>query len=184
MSRFEFERFGAVDQDAAQALAKSFDVTPLHLRIMFASMGWSNLIGHAEFADKALARILRTVDRQTGEESIPTERGVRQAIRRAEQMGLISHGSDHRCLRAPSWFDKAGGIGGRSCARHGIKPVRRARETPAPERSVPVVAAKPERSVPVTGTERSGRKPLTCDGATSLSDSPLSTATTDQQGVA
>ena len=122
MTGFSFEAYGAVDQLAARRLARDPDTGPLLLRVMFAAIGWSNLIGHAEFASGGLAMVLQSSDPQTGEMSMPNRGQVNTAIRRAEASGLVADGSSRFCLVTADWWEKAGGKGGRSCGHHNIRP--------------------------------------------------------------
>jgi hypothetical protein len=122
-----FDEWGGVDQLEARRMARDFETGSMSLRIMFAAIGWSNLIGHAEFASGGLPTVLQTSDPQKGGLSIPTERGVNKALAEAAARGLISTESNVRCLVAPHWWVKAGGTGGRTCAEHRIRSPRRRR---------------------------------------------------------
>lgn len=172
MSReVSFTEWGSVDQVHARQMARDPDVKPLWLRVMFASMGWSNLIGHAEFARSGLAVVLQSNDPQTGVLSIPSDSQVDTAIRTAKTKGLVDPDSTRRCLVAPEWWDKAGGKGTRTCAEHAIYP-RRDRHKKANRHRNGVtptqILCQPD--------------PLTCDDDTPSYDSALSQQpTTDQQ---
>ncbi len=122
-----FDEWGGVDQLEARRMARGPETGPMSLRIMFAAIGWSNLIGHAEFAPGGLAMVLQTSDPQRGGLTIPTERGVNKALHEAADRGLILPDSNVRCLVAPNWWVKAGGTGGRTCVEHRIRPARRRR---------------------------------------------------------
>lgn len=120
-----FTEWGGVDQHALRRMARDPEVKPLHFRIQYAAMGWSNLIGHAEFAPGGLAMILQSSDPRTGEMSMPGRQQIANAIRRARDMQLVGDGSNYRCLVAPDWWEKAGGHGGKTCGYHGIRGIRR-----------------------------------------------------------
>ncbi len=97
------------------------DTGPLFVRVMFAALGWSNLIGHAEFpAPGGLAILLQSSDPRTGELSIPNHNQVNTAIRRAEAAGLVAEGSSLVSPLTAAWWEKAGGKGGRTCGHHRI----------------------------------------------------------------
>lgn len=164
---FHFDQYGAVDQVHARQMARDPDVKPLYLRVMFAAIGWSNLIGHAEFAQSGLAVVLQTNDPRTGELSIPSARQVNAAIERAREMTLVSDTSSRFCLVAPPWWHKAGGKGGRSCTYHGIKS-RAYRDKRSPD-----ISGDRDKRGPALGQEKSRPKPLTCGNTKPLYDSVL-----------
>lgn len=175
MKGIHFDEWGGVDQLAARRLARDPEVKPLYLRLMFAAVGWSNLIGHAEFAPGGLAMVLQSADPRTGEMSMPNRNQINTAIKRARGMGLLEEGSTFRCLVAPIWWEKSGGTGGRTCAHHGIG-LRRSRH----RRGVTAHAKRHTRSVTATHQECHG-EPLTSTNAQPLYDSVLcsSPATTE-----
>jgi hypothetical protein len=144
-NKIPFEQFVSIDQHYARLLARDPDVKPLYLRVMFAAIGWSNLIGHAEFAAGGLATILQSSDPRTGELSIPNRSQTNAAIRRAEAMNLISAGSSRYCLLAPTWWAKSGGNGGKTCNHHGIYSRRRRHK-----KSVDSTSERHKRSVDPT----------------------------------
>jgi len=170
-----FEEWGGVDQQQARHMARDPDVKPLYLRVMFAAIGWSNLIGHAEFAASGLALVLQSSDPRTGEISIPCRRQVNAAIDRARDMGLVSEGSSRFCLLAPSWWEKAGGTGGKSCTHHGIQPRSRR------DKRSPANPAKRDRRSPAPGQEKSRDDALTSADVHVLYDSDLSQPTAKPQ---
>lgn len=120
-----FTEWGGVDQHAARRLARDPELKPLHYRVMFAALGWSNLIGHAEFAPGGLAMVLQSSDPRTGALKVPSSQQVTNAIRRARDLGLVGEKSSYFCLVAPEWWEKAGGHGGKTCGYHRIRGTRR-----------------------------------------------------------
>jgi hypothetical protein len=112
--------YGAVNQEAARALASSEEVRPLAWRVQWAAVGWSNRVGHACFAAGALAEILCSVDKETGEVKKPTPQGVYKAIRAAVAAGVISEESRARCLVLPRALWQKGGKGNSSCSEHDV----------------------------------------------------------------
>jgi hypothetical protein len=139
-----FDEWGGVDQHAARMMARDPEARPLRVRVMFAAIGWSNLIGHAEFAAGGLALVLQSSDPRTGEISIPGRGQVNKAIREAEDAGYVGAGSSRHCLRAPDWWDKAGGKGGKTCIFHGIRS-RRTGTTIAPPQPRTGATSAPHR---------------------------------------
>lgn len=159
MSReISFDQWVGVDQHGAKHLARDPEVKPLLMRVMFAGMGWSNLIGHAEFAQGGLAMILQSANPRTGEIHIPSRRQVNEAITRAKAMGIVGEDSTFRCIVAPDWWEKAGGNGGKSCSTHGIRPPKRDRRSPA-------TTGKRDKTCPAPGQDVSRSEPLTCTDA-------------------
>lgn len=132
-----FDEWGGVDQYAARRMALDSEIKPLRIRVMFAAIGWSNLIGHAEFDPAGLCHALQTADPKTGELHIPGRKQVSNAIREARDLGLVGAGSTVECLVAPPWWHKSGGRGGKTCAfhriraRHGSRVKERASDTGA-----------------------------------------------------
>lgn len=173
-----FDEWGAVDQHSARRLARDPEVKPLYLRVVFAAVGWSNLIGHAEFAIGGLALVLQSANPVTGEISIPSRSQVNTAIKRAKDMKLIHEESDYRCLVSPTWWEKAGGKGGKTCAHHRIR-ARSKRH----KRSVGTTEERHTTSVAPTH-EECRSEPLTCDNAQTLYDSDLSATHNDGEAVA
>lgn len=155
-------------------MARDPEIKPLYLRVMFAAMGWSNLIGHAEFAAGGLAMVLQSANPKTGELSIPGRSQVDTAIRRAKELGLLGEGSSQSCLVAPDWWEKAGGKGGRNCAHHGIGRSRRRHK-----RSVTDDGKRHKRSVTVT-QEKCQSEPLTCENV----DASMNLFSTHDEGTA
>jgi hypothetical protein len=167
----QFEEWGAIDQHTARRFARDPEIKPLYLRVMFAGIGWSNLIGHAEFAQGGLAMVLQSADPTTGEISIPSRSQVNTAIKRAKEMGLVHDSSDFRCLVTETWWEKAGGKGGRTCAHHRIRSRSRRHK-----RSVEEDEKRHTTSVAPT-QEKCHDKPLTCGDDKTLYDSDLSAVT-------
>jgi hypothetical protein len=174
MRGIPFEEWGAVDQHQARRLARDPEVAPLYLRVALAAMGWSNLIGHAEFAQGGLAMVLQSADPVTGEISIPSRSQVNAAIKRAKGMDLIHESSTFRCLVTQVWWAKAGGKGGKTCTHHGIRS-----RSKRHKRSVATTEERHARSVGPTH-EECRDKPSTCGDVETLYDSDLS-ATPDQR---
>lgn len=164
-TRIPFDEWGAIDQHAAQRMARDPELKPLHYRVMFAALGWANLIGHAEFAPGGLAMVLQSNDPRTGEMSMPNRQQIANVIRKAKSMDLLGQESSFRCLVAPDWWEKAGGTGGRTCAHHGIGRKRR-------RRSVAPTAKRHTRSVTPT-QEKCQADPVTSNNVTALYDSDL-----------
>ncbi len=159
-----------MDQHSARRMARDPEVKPLHFRVMFAAVGWSNLIGHAEFAPGGLGMVLQSANPRTGEMSMPDRNQVNAAIRRAKVMGLIAEDSTFRCLVTAVWWEKAGGRGGKTCSHHGIGTKRERHR-----RSVATNAKRHRRSVTATQEVCHG-EPLTSTDAKSLYDSDLCSA--------
>lgn len=174
MTGITFDEWGSVDQHAARRLARDPDVKPLAARVMFAALGWSNLIGHAEFAAGGLAMVLQNADPQTGEMSMPSRGQVNTAIRRAEEMGMVAAGSSRHCLLAPAWWEKSGGTGGKTCLTHGIKPRHRRGAAPSAERHKRSAAPAQEKCRP---------EPVACADVHPLYDSDLSGTDVDRKAA-
>lgn len=167
MSGISFDEWGSVDQHYARLLARDPDVKPLAMRVMFAALGWSNLIGHAEFAAGGLAMVLQSSDPRTGELSIPSRGQVNTAIRRAEEMGLVAAGSCRQCLLSPVWWEKSGGRGGKSCTFHGVYS-----RSQRHKRSAAQPAKRHKRSA-APAQEECRSEPLTSGNVKTLYDSDL-----------
>jgi hypothetical protein len=89
---------------------------PLQYRVYFAALGWANRIGHAEFGEGALSRIL------SGEDNKPlAAQSVSNAIARAKKKGLVTDESGTRCLVLGSWRFQKAGLGSASCRTHGLR---------------------------------------------------------------
>lgn len=119
-----FDNWGGVDQDALRRLALDPMTRPLVYRLMFAAMGWSNKIGHAEFGRGELVRHMQVVT-STGELVTVSASTLSNELATARARGLIGEGSTARCLVTPEWFAKTGGRGGTACKHHGITARRR-----------------------------------------------------------
>lgn len=84
-------------------------------------MGWANQIGHAEFPQDELNKIL--VDK---EGKVPSNNALNNHVRKAKGWGFIETESNRRCLILPvSHFQK--GIGDATCDEHGIRKAKRFR---------------------------------------------------------
>lgn len=107
--------WGAISQTEHRRMAK--DAThPLHYRVYFAALGWANRLGHAQFGEGALGRILS--DKSGNPLSASS---VSNAIDRAKQKGLVTAESGTRCLALGSWQFQKAGIGSGSCVTHGLR---------------------------------------------------------------
>ncbi|MCW8217833.1 MULTISPECIES: hypothetical protein [Streptomyces] len=90
-------------------------------RVEYAAMGWANQIGHAEFPQDELNKIL--VDK---EGKVPSNNALNNHVRKAKGWGFIETESNRRCLILPvSHFQK--GIGDATCDEHGIRKAKRFR---------------------------------------------------------
>lgn len=112
--------WGAIDQEAMREMALDPATKLIVYRLMFASVGWANLSGHAEMSPGELARRM-TVLTKAGDFVVPSSQSLSNAIKDARSQGLIAPGSSARCLIAPVWFTKTGGRGGRACKFHGLR---------------------------------------------------------------
>ncbi len=88
----------------------------LAYRVYFAALGWANRIGHAQFGEGALGRILS--DESGNPLAAPS---VSNAIDRAKKRGLIGSESGTRCLVLGSWQFQKAGLGSGSCLTHGLR---------------------------------------------------------------
>lgn len=104
----------AVSALDCRAKARS-DQYPMWLRVHYAAMGWANRIGHAEFAEGALAQILGYGDHPNGKQH------TNKAIRKALQLDLVHRDSGSRCLVLPRQYAQQNGYGAASCRVHGIR---------------------------------------------------------------
>ncbi|MGA5217330.1 hypothetical protein ACPCAE_14805 [Streptomyces cinereoruber] len=88
---------------------------PLALRVYFAAVGWGNRLGHAEFAEGALASIL-------GAEGAPlTKQAVQKGVTAAKALGLVAGDSGARCLVLPQQHFQKSGAGSASCRVHALR---------------------------------------------------------------
>lgn len=165
MTGISFEEWVGVNQAMARGMSRDPEVTPMRLRVMFAALGWANLIGHAEFDPAGLCQLLMRQDPKTGELSIPSGNSVDNVIKEARDMGLIGEGSSRRCLVAPDWWEKAGGKGGKTCSHHRIN-------TRSHRRGVKERGISHPSGVSVT-PQRCDDEPLTRQNVTGLYDSVL-----------
>lgn len=123
-----FEEWAAINQVEARRLARDPEIKPLWHRVEYAAIGWSNRIGHAEFAPGGLAVVLQTSNPKTGALSIPSMQQVANAIAEAKERGLVDESSTARCLVARAdLVAKKGGKGGQTCKHHGINTRRAGR---------------------------------------------------------
>ncbi|TYL55753.1 hypothetical protein FXB39_00655 [Nocardioides sp. BGMRC 2183] len=176
MTGISFDEWIGVDQHGARQLARDPEVGPVYLRVMFAAIGWSNLIGHAEFAPGGLAMVLQTSDPKTGELHIPSTRQVNKAIERARENKLVGDDSSRHCLLAPTWWEKAGGTGGKTCSHHHVYAPRRQRNR---DLGSPGQPANRDLRSPGPGLEKSRGDALTC-GDANPSMTLISTRTDDR----
>lgn len=107
------DSWGAVSQTDCQRKARDPDL-PLFLRVYFAALWKANRIGHAEFAEGALATVLadkagKPLSRQSAS----------NAVGRAKALGLVHEGSGARCLVLPRWHFQKDGKGTAHCVTHG-----------------------------------------------------------------
>jgi hypothetical protein len=89
---------------------------PLHYRVYFAALGWANRLGHAQFGEGALGRILSNEDG----EPLPAP-SVSNAIDRAKKKGLVTPDSGTRCLVLGAWRFQKAGLGSANCLTHGLR---------------------------------------------------------------
>ncbi|MEU9236457.1 hypothetical protein [Streptomyces subrutilus] len=81
----------------------------------FAALGWGNRLGHAEFAEGALASIL-------GAEGAPlTKQAVQKGVTAAKTIGLVASNSGARCLVLPGHHFQKSGLGAASCRVHALR---------------------------------------------------------------
>lgn len=106
----------------------------IDMRLIYAAVGYTNNIGHAEFGQGDLRKALETVKPQTGEIDTPTAVQVSKAIKRMTLAGELAEGSNAKCLILPAgmWqkdgpMEDAGHASG-WCTWHGegVAPARRA----------------------------------------------------------
>jgi L-aminopeptidase/D-esterase-like protein len=73
-------------------------------------------VGHAEFAEGALASILSG---ESGQDL--TKQAVQKGIGAAKAMGLIGPESGARCLMLPAHHFQKSGLGSASCRMHSLR---------------------------------------------------------------
>ena len=103
----------------------------INMRLLFAAVGYTNNIGHAEFEPSALRVALETYDGDTAEVVTPTAAAVSKAIKAMVLAGELEDGSCARCLILPAsaWLKEGRmqdhGHAQRWCRWHcvGTKPV-------------------------------------------------------------
>lgn len=106
----------------------------IDMRLVYAAIGYTNNIGHAEFGPGELRKALQTLNPDTGELVSPTAAQVSKAISRMTVAGELADGSNARCLVLPEgMWQKEGrmedtGHASGHCSWHGIGavPARRA----------------------------------------------------------
>lgn len=108
--------WGAISQLDCRAKARNPHVKPLALRVYFAALGWSNQLGHAEFAEGALASILAGENGQ-----VLTRQAVQKGMAAARAMSLIAPESGARCLVLPGYHFQKSGMGSASCRVHALR---------------------------------------------------------------
>jgi hypothetical protein len=107
--------WGAVSQLDCRAKARDPRIRPLAFRVYFAAIGWGNRLGHAEFAEGALASIL-------GAEGTPlTKQAVQKGVTAAKALGLVAADSGARCLVLPQQHFQKNGAGSASCRVHALR---------------------------------------------------------------
>lgn len=108
--------WGAISQLDCRAKARDHRIRPLAFRVYFAALGWGNKVGHAEFAEGALASIL-------GPQDGPplTKQAVQKGITAAKSMALIAPESGARCLVLPGQHFQKNGLGSASCRVHAYR---------------------------------------------------------------
>lgn len=90
--------WGAYSQLEMGLLARSTDVTPLAVRVLFAAMGRHDRHGHARFRLGELADTLGSIDIATGAVRSARKDTVSDAIKAAKRLGYIADESTARCL--------------------------------------------------------------------------------------
>lgn len=108
--------WGAISQKDCRAKARDPLIKPLAVRVYFAALGWGNQVGHAEFAEGALASILAVANGQT-----LTRQAVQKGIASAKGMALIAPESGARCLVLPRHHFQKSGLGSGSCRVHALR---------------------------------------------------------------
>jgi hypothetical protein len=102
--------WGAYAQPAMTMWARSPDVSPMAVRVLFAALGRHDQTGHAPFRVRELADVLSSVDKTTGQLVAARLDSVSKAVRSAKELGYITEGSTARCLvLSPRVFQKASG---------------------------------------------------------------------------
>lgn len=107
--------WSAVSQLDCRRRAKDSNSGPSWVRVYFAAVGWTNRVGHAEFAQGELARVLGVSGRPHAAQD------VQKAIRAAKRYGLILPESGARCLVLARTHCQKEGLGGGSCRVHGVR---------------------------------------------------------------
>jgi hypothetical protein len=92
----------------------------LTYRVYFAALGWVNQIGHAEFAEKALNRVLSKDGKPLSRQSL------RDAITRATSLGLVLQESGNQCPVLGHYQFQKEWHGTKSCRVHSIRTERAA----------------------------------------------------------
>ena len=92
----------------------------LNYRVHFAALGWANRLGHAEFSEGDLARLLAKGGQPLSRQS------VGDAVARARVLGLVAPASGVRCLVLGAHQFQKEGQGTRSCRWHGEEGIRAA----------------------------------------------------------
>lgn len=108
--------WGAISQLDCRAKARNPLIKPLALRVYFAALGWGNQVGHAEFAEGALASLLAGENGQA-----LTRQAVQKGMTAAKAMALIAPESGARCLVLPGHHFQKNGLGSASCRVHSLR---------------------------------------------------------------
>lgn len=90
--------WGAYCQQEMARWAKTPEVSPLAVRVLFAAMGRHDRSGHAPFDRGELADVLGGVDVRTGEVVPARADSVSKAIKAAKHLGFVGDDSTVRCL--------------------------------------------------------------------------------------
>ncbi|MGY1686884.1 hypothetical protein ACI8AK_14965 [Geodermatophilus sp. SYSU D00867] len=102
--------WGAYAQPAMAMWARSPDLSPMAVRVLFAAMGRHDQTGHAPFRVRELADVLSVADKGTGQLVAARPDSVSKAVRSAKELGYIANESTARCLvLSPRLFQKASG---------------------------------------------------------------------------
>lgn len=102
--------WGAYAQPAMTMWARSPDVSPMAVRVLFAALGRHDQTGHAPFRVRELAEVLSAVDKRTGQLVPARPDSVSKAVRSAKELNYITEWSTARCLvLSPRVFQKASG---------------------------------------------------------------------------
>jgi hypothetical protein len=105
--------WAAVSQSEAKRLATVQEIRPLAIRVFLAALGHANRVGHAEFPDQELRRLL----------GVEHPASLSKAIATAKEWGLLHRTSQSRCIVLPRHFFQKEGQGTGSCRVHKVRTV-------------------------------------------------------------